>query len=79
MKHILVMSLTVTGILSLIFTPLFLCFAPIMSETMLTDQRTVYPLLAITPVVPIIAISSVVARLLSGQAEYEPAGVFPST
>ncbi|MEB4594898.1 MULTISPECIES: stage V sporulation protein B [Bacillus amyloliquefaciens group] len=72
MKHILVMSLTVTGILSLIFTPLFLCFAPIMSETMLTDQRTVYPLLAITPVVPIIAISSVLRGYFQGRQNMNP-------
>lgn len=66
-KNILVMSLTITGVLSLIFTPLFLFFAPVMAETMLTDKRTLYPLLAITPVVPIIAISSVLRGYFQGK------------
>ena len=43
-----------------------------MSETMLTDQRTVYPLLAITPVVPIIAISSVLRGYFQGRQNMNP-------
>ncbi|KAF1679468.1 stage V sporulation protein B [Bacillus mexicanus] len=71
-KNILVMSLTITGVLSLIFTPLFLFFAPVMAETMLTDKRTLYPLLAITPVVPIIAISSVLRGYFQGKQNMNP-------
>ncbi|MCY9196925.1 stage V sporulation protein B [Bacillus atrophaeus] len=74
-KNILVMSLTITGVLSLIFTPLFLLFAPVMAETMLTDGRTVYPLLAITPVVPIIAISSVLRGYFQGKQNMNPLAV----
>lgn len=71
-KRILVMSLAITGTLSLIFTPLFLWFAPIMAENMLTDPRTVYPLLAITPVVPVIAISSVLRGYFQGRQQMSP-------
>ena len=32
---------------------------PILAKTLLTDERTYYPLMAILPVVPVIAVSSV--------------------
>ena len=60
------MSLAITGTLSAIITPVFLIYAPLMADTLLTDKRTLYPLLAVTPVVPIIAVSSVLRGYFQG-------------
>lgn len=74
-RNILVISLSVTGILSLIFTPLLLFFAPLMAETLFTDRRTLYPLLAVTPVVPIIAISAVLRGYFQGKQNMSPLAI----
>lgn len=44
---------------------------PILAKTLLTDERTYYPLMAILPVVPVIAVSSVFAWLLSRETKHE--------
>jgi stage V sporulation protein B len=71
-KKILVVSLTITGVLSIIFFPAMILFAPILSTTLFTDSRTYYPLLAISPVVPIIAISSVLRGYFQGKQQMKP-------
>ena len=71
-KKILVVSIACTFSLSLIFTPLLLLFAPMLSEFLLTDERTVWPLLAITPIIPIIAISSVIRGYFQGKQNMKP-------
>lgn len=74
-KKILVVSLSVTGSLSLIFTPTMIFLAPILSETLFTDSRTYWPLLAISPIVPIIAISSVLRGYFQGRQNMRPAAI----
>jgi stage V sporulation protein B len=71
-KKILVVSLTVTGTLSIIFFPAMILLAPLLSETLFTDSRTYYPLLAISPVVPIVAISSVLRGYFQGKQQMKP-------
>ncbi|WP_077618930.1 stage V sporulation protein B [Bacillus sinesaloumensis] len=71
-KKILVVSLSITGSLSIIFTPMMIFLAPLLSETLLTDQRTYYPLLAISPIVPIVAISSVLRGYFQGRQNMKP-------
>jgi stage V sporulation protein B len=71
-KKILVVSLAVTISLSLIFTPALLLLAPILSTTLFTDERVLYPLMAIAPVVPIIAISSVLRGYFQGRQNMRP-------
>ncbi|WP_044894674.1 stage V sporulation protein B [Bacillus alveayuensis] len=71
-KKILVVSLTVTGVLSIFFLPAMILLAPILSETLFTDSRTYYPLLAISPVVPIVAISSVLRGYFQGKQQMKP-------
>lgn len=73
MKKILTVSLAVTFILSLIFTPALLLAAPLLSTTLFTDSRTYYPLVAITPVIPIIAVSSVLRGYFQGRQNMRPA------
>ncbi|HJV16867.1 MAG TPA: stage V sporulation protein B [Bacillales bacterium] len=72
-KRILVVSLVVTISLSIIFTPALILLAPILSNTLFTDQRTYYPLIAIAPVIPIIAVSSVLRGYFQGRQNMKPA------
>jgi stage V sporulation protein B len=74
-KKILVVSLAITISLSLIFTPALILLAPILSTTLFTDPRTYYPLVAIAPVVPIIAISSVLRGYFQGRQNMRPSAV----
>lgn len=71
-KKILVVSLGCTFSLSMIFTPLLILFAPWLSETLFTDSRVVWPLRAIAPIVPIIAISSVLRGYFQGKQNMQP-------
>jgi stage V sporulation protein B len=72
-KKILVVSLSVTGTLSILFTPALILLAPFLSENIFTDNRTYWPLIAITPVVPIVAISSVIRGYFQGKQNMRPA------
>lgn len=72
-KKILVVSLVTTLALSLIFTPALLLLAPVLATSLFTDPRTYYPLVAIAPVVPIIAVSSVLRGYFQGRQNMRPA------
>ncbi|MGD6816683.1 stage V sporulation protein B [Metabacillus sp. 84] len=72
-KKILAVSLALTGTLSLLFTPLILLSAPFLSNHLFTDPRTYYPLIAVAPVVPIVAISSVLRGYFQGKQNMKPA------
>lgn len=45
---------------------------PILAKTLLTDERTYYPLMAILPVVPVIAVSSVLRGYFQGKQNMKP-------
>nr|WP_263325605.1 stage V sporulation protein B [Neobacillus sp. Marseille-Q6967] len=74
-KKILVVSLAITISLSLIFTPALILLAPYLSTTLFTDERTYYPLVAIAPVIPVIAISSVLRGYFQGRQNMRPSAV----
>ncbi|UCZ54356.1 stage V sporulation protein B [Bacillus shivajii] len=71
-KRILIVSLTVTGTLSIVFTTVMILGAPIISNTFLTDSRAFYPLIAISPIVPIVALSSVLRGYFQGLQNMKP-------
>lgn len=71
-KRILVVSLAVTGALSIIFTTAMIAFAPFVAKTLLTDARAYYPLIAIAPIVPIVALSSVMRGYFQGRQNMKP-------
>ncbi|WP_226667238.1 stage V sporulation protein B [Metabacillus litoralis] len=73
-KKILVVSLSITGLLSLIFTPTMIFLSPHLAE-LFRDGRTVWPLYAIAPVVPIVAISSVIRGYFQGKQNMRPAAI----
>lgn len=75
MKQILVVSISVTGVLSIIFTALLMGLAPILSGYFLTDERALYPLLAITPIIPIVAISAVLRGYFQGRQNMKPPAI----
>jgi stage V sporulation protein B len=72
-KKILVVSLSITCTLSILFTLGLILFAPVVAKTFFTDSRTIYPLLAIIPVIPIIAVSSVIRGYFQGKQQMKPA------
>ncbi|MGM9923738.1 MAG: stage V sporulation protein B [Bacillus sp. (in: firmicutes)] len=74
-KKILVVSLSVTLGLSFIFTPALFWLAPWLSETMFTDARIYWPLIAITPIIPIVAVSAVIRGYFQGKQNMKPAAV----
>ncbi|MFJ7727071.1 stage V sporulation protein B [Neobacillus sp. NPDC097160] len=74
-KKILVVSLAITIGLSIIITPALLLLAPILSTTLFTDPRTYYPLMAIAPALPIIAISSVLRGYFQGRQNMRPSAI----
>ncbi|WP_456274911.1 stage V sporulation protein B [Bacillus sp. AK031] len=74
-KKILAVSLAITISLSMIFTPALILLAPYLSETLFTDSRTYYPLVAIAPIIPIVAISSVIRGYFQGRQNMKPAAI----
>ncbi|WP_251549332.1 stage V sporulation protein B [Neobacillus muris] len=74
-KKILVVSLATTISLAVILTPALLLLAPMLSTTLFTDERTVYPLMAITPAIPIIAVSSVIRGYFQGRQNMRPSAL----
>ena len=71
-KRILLVSLAVTGSLSVVFTIGMFMLSPIVAKYFLTDSRAIYPLLAVTPIIPIIAISSVIRGYFQGRQNMKP-------
>ncbi|UOR12205.1 stage V sporulation protein B [Halobacillus amylolyticus] len=74
-KRILVVSLTVTCSLSIVFTIGLFLLSPLVANHLLTDQRALAPLLAITPILPIVAISSVLRGYFQGRQNMKPQAI----
>ncbi|MGN1401350.1 MAG: stage V sporulation protein B [Bacillus sp. (in: firmicutes)] len=72
-KKILVISLSVTLSLSLIFTPSLIGLAPWLSKTLFTDERVMWPLITIAPIIPIVAVSAVIRGYFQGKQNMKPA------
>ncbi|GED13354.1 stage V sporulation protein B [Aneurinibacillus migulanus] len=71
-RSILRISLLIVSALSILFTTVMLLSAPVISRYFLTDERAFYPLLAIAPIVPIIAVSSVLRGYFQGKQNMTP-------
>ncbi|TQS74665.1 stage V sporulation protein B [Ornithinibacillus gellani] len=71
-KQILVISLVIVMITSIVFTTLMILFSPFIASTLLTDERTALPLIAISPIVPIVAVSSVLRGYFQGKQNMKP-------
>ncbi|MCO7175605.1 stage V sporulation protein B [Sporolactobacillus kofuensis] len=71
-KLVLVWSLAIVSIVSVILTTVMLLIIPITAKYLFADTRVVYPLLAITPVIPIVAVSSVLRGYFQGIRNMKP-------
>jgi stage V sporulation protein B len=74
-KHVLVVSLIVTGTLSVILTIISFFCSKMIASVFLTDQRAYYAMLAITPIAPIIAISAVLKGYFRGKQNMKPLAI----
>lgn len=66
-KRILVISLTITGTLSIILTLGAMLGSKFFAGLFLTDQRAYYAMLAVTPIAPIVAVSAVLKGYFRGK------------
>ncbi|PKR79097.1 stage V sporulation protein B [Halalkalibacillus sediminis] len=71
-RKILYVSFSITITLSIILTVVFIYVAPIIAKEMLLDDRTYIPMLMISPIIPIIAISSVFRGYFQGMQNMIP-------
>lgn len=74
-KQIITISFLIITCTSLFFMICMLIFTPIIANHLLTDQRTLYPLLAITPIIPLIAMASVIKGYFQGMQNMKPQSV----
>ena len=74
-KQIISLSFLIIACTSVFFTVCMIIFAPFVANYLLTDHRTFYPLLAISPVVPIIAFTSVIKGYFQGMQNMKPQSV----
>ncbi|GEN46432.1 stage V sporulation protein B [Alkalibacillus haloalkaliphilus] len=71
-NQILKLSFTITISLSLVLTTLFITAAPFVSNYLILDDRTYLPMLMISPIIIIIAISSVLRGYFQGLQNMKP-------
>jgi len=71
-RRILTVSLTVTGTLSIVLTLLALLGSKWIASVFLADQRAYYAMVAITPIIPIIAFSAVLKGYFRGRQNMNP-------
>jgi stage V sporulation protein B len=57
---------------SIFITGLILLGAPFIADTLLTDQRAIYSLLSMAPIIPIIGISSILRGYFQGRQNMSP-------
>lgn len=71
-KRILKVSLSITGTLSIILTLVALFGSKWIASVFLADQRAYYAMVAITPIIPIIAMSAVLKGYFRGKQNMNP-------
>ena len=74
-KQIISFSFLIIACTSILFTTSMYFLAPMVSTYLMTDSRTYYPLLAIIPVVPVIAIASVIKGYFQGMQNMKPQSI----
>ncbi|KYD11214.1 hypothetical protein B4135_3329 [Caldibacillus debilis] len=74
-KKIFALSLFITLALSFLVTPVLYFGAPYLTEALFTDERALYPLQTIAPVLPIVAASSVIRGYFQGKQNMLPSAL----
>jgi stage V sporulation protein B len=71
-RSILIVSVFVVIITSTVITASVLLGAPWIAKTLLTDERAIYALLGIAPIIPVIAVSSIFRGYFQGRQNMSP-------
>ncbi|GGE27289.1 stage V sporulation protein B [Marinithermofilum abyssi] len=71
-RSILIVSIGIVICTSILFTGLTILLAPLIAHTLLTDERAIYALLGIAPIIPIVAISSIFRGYFQGRQHMSP-------
>lgn len=71
-KSVIIISLLITFVLSLLFTPIMFFGAKFMAHYLFSDERIYYPLVVMTPIVPITAVAAVLRGYFQGKQEMNP-------
>ncbi len=71
-KRIITIALAITVVTSVLSTVLLFFSAPIIASIFFTDPRTIYPLYAICPIIPIMAIAGVLKGYFQGMQNMRP-------
>lgn len=71
-RAILIVSFALIAGSAIIVTVLILIFAPIIANTLLTDERAMICLIAIAPIIPIIGISTIFRGYFQGKQNMNP-------
>lgn len=74
-KMIIVSSFFIITCTSMIFMLAMFLLAPVIATVFMTDERTLYPLLAISPIIPFIALSSVIKGYFQGMQNMKPQSI----
>ncbi|OEH55541.1 stage V sporulation protein B [Oceanobacillus sp. E9] len=74
-KKIVVVSLAITLSASIVFTAILILIAPLVASTLLTDERVMVPLIVISPIIPIAAVSAVLRGYFQGKQNMTPQSV----
>ncbi|MFC4404007.1 stage V sporulation protein B [Gracilibacillus xinjiangensis] len=74
-KQILIISLSITGSLSIISSILMYLIIPYIATNLLTDSRVYYPMLAIIPIIPISAVAAVIRGYFQGRQNMKPQSI----
>lgn len=71
-RNLLIVSTVIVTITGFLFTVLTILLAPVIANTLLTDERAIYPLLGIAPIIPIVAVSSIFRGYFQGRQRMSP-------
>ncbi|WP_306278125.1 stage V sporulation protein B [Terribacillus halophilus] len=71
-KKIVVVSLSITLSISIVFVGFLYFIAPFLADKLLKDARVIYPLFAIGPIIPILAVAAVLRGYFQGKQNMKP-------
>lgn len=74
-KQIMSLSFLIITCTSIFFTICMITLSPVIANYLLTDERTIFPLIAISPIVPLIAMASVIKGYFQGMQNMKPQSV----
>lgn len=74
-KRILIVSLMVTFGASVVFMAIMAFGAPFIATTLLTDERSMLPIMAVSPIIPITAASAVIRGYFQGKQNMKPQSI----